>query len=170
MWLLTKRTGKQCEGVRDALERSTEQREAEGIVALETLLARLPERGRKHVTECSDCRTFAQELLEVRGMFESEENGARPGPYFLARVMAAIADREMELEKSAQTWAAVPRLAYRFSVLVSLTLLIAGSWLYQRPAHTVTVAGVSVEQSSEGLVEGGGTTMQDDFLLNTAGR
>jgi hypothetical protein len=55
-------------------------------------------------------------------------------------------------------------------VLVSLTLLIAGSWLYQRPAHTVTVAGVNAEQSSEGLVEGGGTTMQDDFLLNTAGR
>ena len=76
----------------------------------------------------------------------------------------------MELENSAQAWAAVPRLAYRFSVLVSLTLLIAGSWLYQRPAHTVTVAGVSAEQSSEGLVEGGGTTMQDDFLLNTAGR
>ena len=170
MWLLTKRTGKQCEGVRDALECSTEQREARGIVALGTLLARLPERGRKHVSECSDCRTFAEELLEVRGMFERQENGARPGPYFLARVMAAIADREMELEKSAQTWAAVPRLAYRFSVLVSLTLLIAGSWLYQRPAHTVTVAGVNAEQSSEGLVEGGGTTMQDDFLLNTAGR
>ena len=169
MWLLTKRSGKECEGVRDALERSTEQREAGGIVAPGSLLARLPERGRKHVSACSHCRTFAEELLEVRGMFESEETGARPGPYFLARVMAAIADREMELEKSAQTWAAVPRLAYRFSVLVSLTLLITGSWLYQRPAH-ITVAGVSAEQSSEGLVEGGGTTMQDDFLLNTAGR
>ena len=170
MWLLTKRTGKQCEGVRDALERGTERREARGIVALGSLLARLPERGRKHVSECGDCRTFAEELLEVRGLFESEENGARPGPFFLARVMAAIADREMELEKSAQTWAAVPRLAYRLSVLVSLTLLIAGSWLYQRPVHTVSVAGLSAEQSSEGLVEGGGTTIQDDFLLNTEGR
>jgi hypothetical protein len=170
MWLLTKRTGKQCEGVRDTLERGTERREARGIVALGTLLARLPERGRKHVSECGDCRTFSEELLEVRGMLESEENGARPGPFFLARVMAAIADREMELEKSAQTWAAVPRLAYRLSVLVSLTLLIAGSWLYQRPVHTVRVAGVSAEQSSEGLVEGGGTTIQDDFLLNTADR
>lgn len=170
MWLLTKRTSKQCEGVRDELERSTEQQEAEGIVGLGALLSRLPDPGRKHVSECSDCRTFAEELLEVRGMFESEENDARPGPYFLARVMAAIANREMELEKSAQTWAAVPRMAYRFSVLVSLTLLIAGSWLYQRPAHTATVAGVSAEQSSEGLVEGGGTTMQDDFLLTTAGR
>ena len=109
MWLLKKRIGKQCEGVRDALERTTEQREAGEIVALGALLARLPERGRKHASECSDCRTFAEELLEVHGMFESAENGARPGPYFLARVMAAIADREMELEKSAQTWAAVPR-------------------------------------------------------------
>src|SRR5258708_6212085 len=150
MWLLTKRNAKQCEGVRDALEGSTEQREAPGSVARGALLARLPERGRKHVNECSDCRSLAKELLEVRGMFESEDNGARPGPYFLARVMAAIADREMEMEKSAQTWAAVPRLAYRFSVLVSLTLLIAGSWLYQGPARTVTVAGDGGESGAEG--------------------
>src|SRR5437899_7123310 len=150
MWLLTKRTSKQCEGVRDALERSTEQRETQGIVALGTLLARLPERGRKHVSECSDCRTFAEELLGVCGMFESEENGARPGPYFLARVMAAIAVREMELEKSAQTWAAVPRLAYRLSVLVSLTLSIARSWRYKRPADRGTMAGMMAGQRSGG--------------------
>src|SRR5256885_12763897 len=113
MWLLTKRSGKECEGVRDALERSTEQRKASGIVALETLLARLPERGRKHVSACSDCRTFAEELLEVRGMFESEETGARPGPYFLARVMAATRDRGMPIVKRAQSCAAGPRLGYR---------------------------------------------------------
>lgn len=170
MWLLKKRTNRECEDARDALERSMGQQEATGIVALGTLLAMLPEQARKHVSECSDCRTFADELLEVSGMFETEAAGVRPGPYFLARVMAAIADREVELEKSAQTWAAVPRLAYRFSVLASITLLIAGSWLYQRPAHSVTVAGVSTEQSSEGLVEGGGTAIQDDFVLNTADR
>jgi len=165
MWL-QKIFDKDCESVRDALERGTE----EGIAADGTLLALLPERARKHVSECSNCRTFANELLEVHGMFAGEETGARPGPYFLARVMAAIADREAELDKSAQTWAAVPRLAYRVSVLASLTLLIAASWLYQRPGHGVTVAGVSAEQSSEGLVEGSGTTIQDDFVLNTAER
>lgn len=170
MWPSKKRTNRECEDTRDALERSTNQQAAAGIVALGTLLALLPEQARKHVSECSDCRTFADELLEVGGMFEAEEAGVQPGPYFLARVMAAIADREVELEKSAQTWAAVPRLAYRFSVLASITLLIAGSWLYQRPVHSVTVAGVSTEQSSEGLVEGGGTAIQDDFVLNTADR
>src|ERR1700739_1865303 len=101
MWLLTKRADKECESVRDALERGTDQQEG---VALGALLAHLPERSRKHVSQCSDCRTFADELLEVRGMFANEETGARPGPYFLARVMAAIADREVELESDAQTW------------------------------------------------------------------
>jgi hypothetical protein len=83
--------------------------------------------------------------------------------------MAAIMDREAELERSAQTWAAVPRLAYRLSVLAALSLLVAGGWLYQQPRH-VSVAGVSMAQNSEGLVEGSGGATQDDFLLNPADR
>jgi hypothetical protein len=102
-------------------------------------------------------------------LFEREDNGAQPGPFFIPRVMAAIADREREIEKSSQTWAAVPRLAYRLSVLASLTLLLAGSWLYRQPRH-ITVAGASTGQSTEGLVEGSGSTNQDDFLLNMADR
>jgi hypothetical protein len=171
MWLFTKRTSKECEDVRDLLECDNGQHEGNGIAAIGTLLARLPECARNHVKECKDCRTFAEELLEVREMFDGESTGPRPGPYFLARVMAVISEREAELEKTAQTWAAVPRLGYRFSLLASLTLLIAGSWLYQRPQQRVTVAGITTaEQSSEGLVEGGGTTIQDDFLLNTPER
>ena len=76
---------------------------------------------------------------------------------------------EAELEKSAQTWAAVPRLAYRLSVLASLSLLVAGGWLYQQPRH-VTVGGVSMAQNNEGLVEGGSGATQDDFFLNPADR
>jgi hypothetical protein len=150
------------------LERSTNDAQ-DGVVALGTLLARLPQNVRKHVNVCTDCRIFADELVEVRGMFQGEIGGPQPGPYFLARVMSSIAEREGRLEQSAQTWAAVPRLAYRLSVLASLTLLIAGSWLYQRPSRTSSVASASAE-TSEGLVEGSGSAIQDDFLLNAADR
>ena len=162
---------KECAEFHDALEpiSSIEESETLDTVTLNTLLARLPDPTRQHVNACSDCRSAADEWLQVRGMFQHLDSGAQPGPYFLARVMAAIADREAELEKSSQTWAAVPRLASRLSILASLTLLVAGSWLYQQPRHA-TVASASSAQSSEGLVEGSNSTIQDDFLLNPADR
>ena len=184
MWLLTRGYKRECVEFHDALERISSVEQSDGVVAsddcagdtvapdavaLNFLLERLPEGARKHVNHCSDCRNSARELLEVRGMFQREDTGAQPGPYFLARVMAAISDREGELERISQTWAAVPRLAYRLSVLASLTLLVAGSWLYRQPHHA-TVAVASAAQYNEGLVEGSGGTIQDDFLLSSAER
>jgi hypothetical protein len=178
MWLLTKAAKKQCESVRDEVERGANGEQENKFVALSTLLARLPEDARKHLTDCSDCRTFAEELLAVRKMFQEKAPDsqpvrrqiAQPGPYFMTRVMAAIADREAEQEHSAETWAAVPHLAHRLSVVASLTLLLAGSWLYQHPKRPIAVAGISAEQASEGLVEGSGNNVQDDFLLVSGGR
>jgi hypothetical protein len=83
--------------------------------------------------------------------------------------MAAISDREGELERISQTWAAVPRLAYRLSVLASLSLLVAAGWLYQQPRHA-SITSASAGQNTEGLVDGSGNTVQDDFLLNTMDR
>ncbi len=152
MWLLTRGYKRECVEFHDALERISSVEQSDGVVAsddcagdtvapdavaLNFLLERLPEGARKHVNHCSDCRNSARELLEVRGMFQREDTGAQPGPYFLARVMAAIADRELELEKSSQTWAA---------------------------------AVASAAQYNEGLVEGSGGTIQDDFLLSSAER
>ena len=163
MWLTTSGYGSECAKVHDALEQS------EGVLELGVLLAQVSEEVRAHVNACDDCRRFAAELLEVRGMFQYADTGPQPGPYFLARVMAAISDREGELERISQTWAAVPRLAYRLSVLASLSLLVAAGWLYQQPRHA-SVTSASAAQNTEGLVDGSGNTVQDDFLLNTADR
>jgi hypothetical protein len=174
MWFLRKSLNTECDAVRDAVEGCASRTDKEGLLAQETLLAHLPENASKHLNGCSDCRTFAGELLEVSAMLQDEPDGTQPrpqpGPYFLARVMAAIIDRQAELDQRTQTWAAVPRLAHRVSVLASLTLLIAGSWLYRQPRHPASPPGISAEQNSEGLVEGGTSAVQDDFLLNTVDR
>ena len=169
MWLTKSGYGSECAKVHDALEGISSGEPSEGVLELSVLLARLPEEARAHVKACDDCHTFAAELLEVRGMLQCADTGPQPGPYFLARVMAAISDREGELERISQTWAAVPRLAYRLSVLASLSLLVAASWLYQQPRHA-SIASASAAQNTEGLVDGSGNTVQDDFLLNTADR
>jgi predicted anti-sigma-YlaC factor YlaD len=159
MWRLTNKIAKDCQSTQDALERSSS--------GTAEVLA-LSEGARTHLATCGECRIFAEDLREVRGMLRQNSGGPQPGPFFLTRVMASIADQEVELEKRSQIWAAVPRLAYRLTVLASLTLLVAGGWLYQPPAHEAASAGVTAEQPSEGLVEGGAVNIQDDFLLNTA--
>ena len=151
MWRLTNRIDKECQSTQDALERGAGR-------ASEV---------RTHLRSCGECRIFADELREVRGILRQDSGGPQPGPFFPARVMALIADQEVELEKRSQIWAAVPRLAYRLTVLASLTLLVAGSWLYQPPSHKSTTVSANAEQSSEGLVEGGTSNIQDDVLLST---
>jgi len=164
MWRWASATGKlnkACDEVCDALERS-----GPSAAELKALLAELPPAQREHVASCEECRTFAAELQEVRAILSvPREEQAQPGPFFLARVMASIADRESRLEKSAQTWAAVPRLAYRFSVLACLSLLIAGSWLYEMPKAPAPGAG---PQLSEGLVDNGAAL--DDALVGEISR
>jgi hypothetical protein len=177
MWMLNNKIAKDCEPAREELERITGRHATEEFTSLDSLLDHLPHNERLHASGCAECQLFAKDVLELKTIFVAEHEDARqsdqkqvqPGPYFMARVMAAIAAREAQEDQSAQTWAAVPRLAHRLSVLASLTLLIAGSWLYQRPTPT-TVASISAEQNSEGLVDGSSTAIQDDFLLITADR
>jgi hypothetical protein len=154
-----------CDAVCEVLERTGNLETSDPVDAIGALLAGLPEQMRKHIYSCERCRVFADDLLEARAMFEERKFGAQPGPYFLARVMASIEDREQQLERSAQTWAAVPRLASRLAVLASLGLLLAASWVYQMPKNSG--AGMSSQQVSEALVDNG--TSQDDLLLS-AGR
>src|SRR4030095_4621548 len=166
MWRLNKKMSAECERVCDALE-STAPPESRGeIVAAGTLLAGLPESSREHVYSCEGCRTFAEELLEARELLGTHGNKTEPGPFFLARVMAAIASKEAELEQSAQTWAAVPRLASRLTVLASLGLLIAASWVYEMP-RIASSAGWNSQQWA-GLVDT--SAVQDDLLVSPASK
>src|SRR5690242_6562187 len=104
---LTNKVAKECQSTQDALEHTSSR--ASEVYAH-------PESVRTHLASCGECQIFADELREVRGMLRQDFGGPQPGPFFLARVMALIADQEVELEKRSQIWAAVPRLAYRLTV------------------------------------------------------
>lgn len=166
MWRMKDKVNAECERICDALEASAAPETRKEIAASGTLLARLPHQMREHVYSCEGCRTFVQELVEAREVLAAAENKVEPGPFFLARVMASIASREAELDKKAQTWAAVPRLASRLAVLASLGLLIAVTWVYQMPSPA-NVAGWNSQQWS-GLVDT--NALQDDLLVSPAGR
>ena len=163
MWQMTPKANVECERICDALEASTTPEARGEIVAAGTLLAHLPPSMREHVYSCEACRTFAEELVEAREILSARPTQAEPGPFFVARVMASIASREAKLETSAQTWAAVPRLASRLTVLASLGLLIAATWVYQLPSST-GIASWSSQQWA-GLVD---TNVQDDLLVSPA--
>src|SRR5258708_21187622 len=144
MWFQSNKIANECEAVRDAMERTSGGDAVESEAARLAVLASLSDRLRSHLDACDDCRIFAEELLQARELLRGAVDGPQPGPFFLAQVMASIAGRESELEARTQTWAAVPHLAYRLSVLASLLLLIAGSWLYRYPApQTIVAAGRS---------------------------
>ena len=166
MWQMKNKANAECERICDALEASATLETRGEIAASGTLLARLPHAMREHIYSCEACRTFAEELVEAREVLRVMENKAGPGPFFLARVMASIASREAEVEQSAQTWAAVPRLASRLTLLASLGLLIAATWVYQMPTPS-TVAGWNSSQWA-GLVDT--SAVQDDLLVSPAGK
>ena len=165
MWRLTRKANTECELVGDALEMIAPDSSGK-VVGAGTLLAQLPQSMREHVFSCEACRMFAEEMVEARELLGAQPEKTEPGPFFLARVMASIASKEAEMERSAQTWAAVPRLASRLTVLASLGLLIAATWVYQMPSPS-SVAGWNSQQWA-GLVDT--SAVQDDLLVSPAGK
>jgi hypothetical protein len=80
--------------------------------------------------------------------------------------MAAIAARERELSEVASTWLAVPKFASRLAMASAALLLVASTWLYERPLsapnqHASTLA------AQESLFEAPPPVNQDDVLINT---
>jgi len=92
--------------------------------------AELPAPEEAHAGRCEACRTALEEFAETRnvlvGMTVQE-----PGPWFTARVMAAIGAREREEEARDGVWISVRRLAPRLVALSALLLALGGSWALQ---------------------------------------
>jgi hypothetical protein len=92
--------------------------------------AGLPAAEVEHAGRCEACQTALEEFAETRnalvGMTVQEA-----GPWFTARVMAAIGAREREEEARDGVWISVRRLAPRLVALSALLLALGGSWALQ---------------------------------------
>ena len=123
---LLKRDEENCRRFLDALEElppSGNTRKSS-----EEWRAGLSEAEEEHAGRCEACRTALEEFAETRNMLAGVAV-QEPGPWFTARVMAAINAREEEARDG--VWISVRRLAPRLVALSALLLVVGGSWVLE---------------------------------------
>jgi hypothetical protein len=162
MWNLLKKSDEACRKLQDLLEDSAAARLA--AKSVEELSDGFSPAERAHIASCKDCREAAQNLFATREIFKGvAPAGEMARPWFATRVMAAIAARERELSEVASTWLAVPKFASRLAMASAALLLVASTWLYERPLsapnqHASTLA------AQESLFESPPSMNQDDVI------
>jgi hypothetical protein len=164
MWNLLKKSNEECRKLRDLVEESAAV--LPEAVSFEELSAAWPAAQRNHIAACASCREAAHDVFATREIFKgvaSYTDAAKP--WFAARVMAAIAARERELAEAASTWLAVPKLASRLAMASGVLLLVASTWLYERPLPTPSQQA-SALAAQESLFEALPPANQDDVLVN----
>jgi len=163
MWNLLKKSDEECRKVRDLLEDSAAIRPE--AVSIGELSEALSAAAQTHIGACVSCQEAVQDLLATREMFKGvASNSEIERPWFATRVMAAIAARERELSEAASTWLAVPRFASRLAMASGALLLLASTWLYERPLST-TSQQASTLAAQESLFEAPLPANQDDVLV-----
>jgi hypothetical protein len=132
------------------------------------LLAVAPNTLKAHAATCADCRSAAENLIEARALLaELPSTVNMAGPWFAPRVMAAIAARKAELTGAADTWTFLPKLAARLTWASAVALLLASTWLYQRPIST-SAKPVLTDITGEPLVDTTTPPTSDDVLVGLA--
>jgi hypothetical protein len=120
-----------CDRLQEWLEKPQGSHSA--LETYETFLAAAPANLREHAESCSDCHDAAADIVAVRNLLREADAAPVAGPWFVPRVMAAVAAREAELSRGAAIWLAVPRFAARLSWVAAALLVFTCTWLYERP-------------------------------------
>jgi len=163
MWNLLSKRVEDCGKMRDFLEESAVARPE--ALTVEQLIQNLPVAERSHIAACQDCLEAAKDLLATRKIFRGVTSDAGiDRPWFAARVMSAIAARERELTEAASTWLAVPKFASRLAMVSGALLLVASTWLYEKPMSTPNLQATALA-AQESLFEGPPPANQDDVLV-----
>jgi len=144
MWNLLKKSDDECRKLQDLLEDSAAVRpEAASVEELSEVLSPAE---RTHIASCEQCRAAARDLLATREIFQ--------------RVGSA--------SEVASTWLAVPKFAARLALVSGALLLVASTWLYERPS-AVPAKQPAGAASQEYLFEAPQPPMnQDDVLISLA--
>jgi hypothetical protein len=162
MWNLLK-NDEECRKLRDLLEDSTAARP--DAVSIRELSEAMSASAQTHIAACANCLEAAQDLLATREIFKGVASKSEmERPWFATRVMGAIAARERELSEAASAWLAVPRFASRLALASGALLLVASTWLYERPLSTPNQQA-SILAAQESLFEAPPPTSQDDVLV-----
>jgi len=163
MWNLLKKRDENCTKLRNLLEESAVARPE--AVNVKELCEVLPAAQRNHIDACGSCLEATRDLLATREIFKGVSSAREMArPWFANRVMAAIAARERELSKVASMWLAVPKLASRLAVASVALLLVASTWLYERPLAAPNQQA-STLAAQESLFESPPPANQDDLLV-----
>src|SRR5260370_13172188 len=162
MWNLV-RNDEECRKLRDLLEDAAAARP--DAVSIRELTEAMSAAAQTYIAACVSCQEAAQDLFATREIFEGVAScTVTERPWFANRVMAAIAARERELAEAASTWLAVPKFASRLAMASGALLLVASTWLYERPLPTSNQqAGTLAAQES--LFESPAPANQDDLLV-----
>lgn len=164
MWNLLKKNDKECRKLQELLEESAAARPE--AVSVEELCEAWPAAQRAHMAACKMCLEAAQDILATREIFKGVASaGDVIRPWFATRVMAAIAAHERELSKVASMWLAVPRFASRLALASAALLLLASTWLYERPLPVGNQQARALA-AQESLFEAPPPMNQDDVLMN----
>jgi hypothetical protein len=164
MWNLLNRRKDECNHLQDLMEDIATKNPQ--VASVEKLLEALPAVSRVHFAACLDCRDAARELLAARKLMGMIPPSAQePGPWFVTRVMAAIAAREKELSEAARTWLAVPKFASRLALASGALLLVTSTWLYERPFPAPAPEATSIAAQESLFESPAPAANQDDILL-----
>lgn len=155
MWDKLRKGKRLCEEYREALEDLPP--DVDQSMASSSLGNSLPVEVREHARECNACEEATEifwtsrELLagplELAREWNSATSDAKP--WFAARVMAKIAEREMEGRRALAEWSgAVAKLASRLAWVSALLLLVGTTWFYG--PHGGQLGTPSVESKAQG--------------------
>lgn len=151
MWNLRNKNTSGCSRLREALESAAD---------ISALTAEL----QQHLAVCGECRLAVDEFSASRALLATlSSRRYEPSPWFVSRVMSAIVARENELKRSIDTWTLIPRLAAKLTWVSALALLLAGTWLYERPRPTPHSTQVS---AGESLFDSPSSAAPDDLLMS----
>ena len=177
MWDKFRKENRLCEQYREALE---DLRPDVGqVTASAELSVSLPAEVLEHARECDSCEVAAETFWASRELLAGPLELAREHrdvaanetrPWFAARVMAKIAERETEGRRALTEWTgAVAKLASRLAWVSALVLLVGTTWFYG--PHGGQLNTQSVESKAEATPQylfdsAAGQTTVDDALVS----
>ena len=123
---------------------------------------------RQHAMHCEECRSAIEDFVATReGLAPMKKALPEAGPWFTARVMAAVKSAENEIEEKKEgVWISVRRLAPRLAAFAALLLVLGGTWAME--LRRQEAAGQAQTRQSEGLFEAGQSAPLNDEIVATA--